>query len=119
LNHSIKAGKHGPTDFHDDSTAICHGDSPPIVFFYQGASELRVVVEQADVINLWSTLVRRHNDPVHDFCVIGLQNKAAFDVWAYEHVIIVDAHSRLPRHQSRLGVSAQRGCHWQAVSEER
>ena len=37
--------------------------------------------------NLWSELVRRHNDPVdsyhidlHDFCVIGHQNEAAMDV---------------------------------------
>jgi hypothetical protein len=38
-------------------------------------------------LHLWSTLVRRHNDPeddyhigLHDFCVIGHQNMAAFDV---------------------------------------
>ncbi len=37
--------------------------------------------------HLWSTLVRRHNDPgdvyhigLHDFCVIGHQNEAASDV---------------------------------------
>jgi hypothetical protein len=36
--------------------------------------------------HLWSTLVRRHNDPedvyhidLHDFCVISHQNEAAFD----------------------------------------
>jgi hypothetical protein len=38
-------------------------------------------------LHLWSTLVRRHNDPeddyhigLHDFCVIGHQNEAALDV---------------------------------------
>jgi hypothetical protein len=37
--------------------------------------------------HLWSTLVRRHNDPedvyhigLHDFCVLGHQNEAVFDV---------------------------------------
>ncbi len=34
---------------------------------------------------------------------------------AYEHVIFLHAHSCLPRHQSRLGVSAQRGCRRQAA----
>jgi hypothetical protein len=50
--------------------------------------------------HLLSTLVLRHNDP-EDGCHIDHQNEAAFDV------IFVDAHSRLPCHQSRLGFSAQ------------
>ena len=38
-------------------------------------------------VHLWSTMVRRHNDPedgfhigLHDFCVIGHQNEAALEV---------------------------------------
>ncbi len=68
--------------------------------------------------HLWSTLVRKHNDPeddihigLYDFYIISHQNEAAFDVLC--------SFERLQRHQSRLGISssAQHGCHLQAMSE--
>jgi hypothetical protein len=44
-------------------------------------------LEQLEDCHMWSTLVRKNNDPeddyhigLHDFCVIWHQNEAAFDV---------------------------------------
>jgi hypothetical protein len=43
-----------------------------------------VKLQELTDCHLWSTLVRRHNDPedigLHDFCVISHQNEAAFEV---------------------------------------
>ncbi len=75
--------------------------------------------------HLWSTVVRtgRHNDPEDGWPPRLLRNqppeRGGIRCLAFQPVVFVDAHSRLPSHQSRLGVSALRGCHWQAVSEER